>query len=160
VSWLDRLRAGPQHDLPPLVEAPKVADLPAVLLDSGARYLGTYLAGGLEERVGARGLRAHGSVRLRLSEEGLDVVRLAGSFRVPAAALRGARRTDTVASRPVPPNGALVVTWHHGGLVLETAFRLADLNAGRLPGGAGATHKQAEWVRKISKLARKQEGAA
>ena len=156
MSLLGRLRAGPRHDLPPLVDAPKVADLPALLLDSGARYLGTYVAGGLEERVGARGLRAQGSARLRLSEEGLDVVRLAGAFRVPAAALRGARRTDTVAGRPVPPNGALVVTWRHGDLVLDTAFRLADLNAE----GAGATDKQAEWVRKISKLVRKQEGAA
>jgi hypothetical protein len=154
VSWL---RRGHEHDLAPLVDPPKVAELPPVLLDSGARYLGTYAAGEREERIRARGLRAQGSARLRLSEEGIDVVRLAGAFRVPTAALRGARRTDTVGGRPVPPNGALVVTWCHGGVVLDTAFRLTDLDA---EGTTGPTDKQGEWVRKISKLVRKQEGAA
>ncbi len=154
MSWL---RRGTRHGLPPLVEPPKVADLPAVLLDAGASYLGTYVAGDLAARVRDRGLRPTGATRLRLSDEALDVVRLAGPFRVPVAALRGARRTEDVGGRPVPPHGALVFTWEHGGLVLDTAFRLVDLS---FDGTSGAASKQDDWVRKISKLVRKQEDVA
>ena len=76
-------------NLPPLVEAPAVADLPEPKLISGGRYFGTTVSGDWLDRVVARGLGARSSCRLNLSGEGLDVIRLAGSFRIPAAALRG-----------------------------------------------------------------------
>ena len=74
-----RRRAG-KHDLPPLVEAPAVADLPPARLQSGARYFGTTTSGDWLDRVVARGLGARSSCRLSLSAEGLDVIRLAALY--------------------------------------------------------------------------------
>ena len=130
-------RRGPE--LPPLPEAPKVADLPEARLQSGGRYLGTTTDG---ERVTSRGLGSRGSVRMVLSDEGIDVVRLAGSFRIPVRALRGARHAGD----------DMVVAWQHGDSTLETSFRLTEDTAA----AGGATDKQRAWVRRISKLAKKQ----
>jgi hypothetical protein len=140
VSWW---RRGGRHELPPLVPTPTVADLPQAKLQSGARYVATTTGG---ERVTARGLGGRGSCRLSLSGEGLDVIRLAGSFRIPAGALRGARHDEE----------ALVVAWQHGDLALDTGFRLtaAEVSA---RGGAGAPQapdKYGAWVRSISKMAK------
>jgi hypothetical protein len=143
VSWLRR-RA--RHDLPPLVPTPAVADLPEAKLLSGARYVGTTTSGPMLDRVAARGLGSRSSCRLSLSGEGLDVVRLAGSFRIPAGSLRGARRDEE----------ALVVTWQHGDLVLDTGFRLtlAELSARSGAGAPAAPDKYGSWVRSISKMAK------
>ena len=155
-----RHRAG-KHDLPPLVEAPPVADLPPARLESGARYFGTTTSGDWLDRVVARGLGARSSCRLSLSAEGLDVIRLAGSFRIPAAALRGARHDQGIAGKVVPPHGILVVTWQHGDYLLDTGFRLtaAELSdpqaATAAPGSdksVGERHNT--WVRSISKMAK------
>ena len=134
MSWF-RSRRGP--DIPPLPEAPKVADLPEARLQSAGRYLGTTIDG---VKVSAHGLGGHGSVRVLLSDQALDVVRLAGPIRIPLPALRGARHQDD----------AIVVSWEHGDQVLETVLRLTDDPS--LPG----THdKHGTWVRRISKLARR-----
>jgi hypothetical protein len=135
VSWF-RSRRGP--DLPPLPEAPKVADLPEARLQSAGRYLGTTVDG---VKVTAHGLGGHSSVRVLLSDEALDVVRLAGPIRIPVRSLRGARHHD----------GAMVVSWEHGDRVLETTLRLTDDLS--LPGTPGDKH--GTWVRRISKLARR-----
>ena len=152
-----RRRAG-KHHLPPLVPAPAVADLPPARLQSGARYFGTTTSGDWLDRVVARGLGARSSCRLSLSAEGLDVIRLAGSFRIPAASLRGARHDQGIAGKVVPPHGILVVTWAHGDYELDTGFRL------ELSGGEGAMATSAPdksvgerhdaWVRSISKMAK------
>jgi len=139
--WRGWRRRGRRHDLPALVPVPAVAELPPATLTAGARYFGTTTAGDWLDRVVARGLGARSSARLSLSAEALDVVRLAGSFRIPAAALRGARHDQGIAGKVVPPHGVLVVTWQHGDLTLDTGFRLE---------GAAATHE--EWVRAISAM--------
>jgi hypothetical protein len=138
-----RLR-GRKHDLPPLVPSPSVSQLPAAKLQAGARYLGTTARGDEPSRVTARGLGARSSCRLSLSPEALDVIRLAGSFRVPAAALRGARRDEGFAGKAVP-HGVLVVTWQHGDLLLDTGFRLADTST---------AEAHSAWVRSLAKMAR------
>lgn len=139
-------RRGRRHDLPELVPAPAVADLPAPKLQAGARYVGTAVGG---DRVVARGLGARSTTRLSLSAEGLDVIRLAGSFRIPATALRGARHDQGIAGKVVPPHGVLVVTWQHGEHLLDTGFRLSDV-----PTDKGTTEAHNIWVRSISKLAK------
>ncbi|RYU11206.1 hypothetical protein [Nocardioides iriomotensis] len=137
-----------RHDLPPLVEVPPVAELPEARLTGGARYFGTTVAGDWLDRVVARGLGARSQARLNLSAEGLDVVRLAGSFRIPAAAVRGARHDQGIAGKVVPPHGLLVVTWEHGDLTLDTGFRLTD----EAVADRGTTEAHNAWVRAISKL--------
>ena len=136
-----RHRAG-KHDLPPLVEVPAVAELPAARLQAGGRYFGTTVAGDWLDRVVARGLGARSTCRLSLSDEALDVVRLAGSFRIPAAALRGARHEQGIAGKVVPPHGLLVIAWQHGDYLLDTGFRLTEPK----------THD--DWIRAISTMAK------
>ena len=117
-----------------------MADLLPARLQSGGRYLGTAADG---RRVTGRGLGGRGgAVRLVLSDEALDVVRMAGPFRIPVAALRGARQQD----------GALVVVWLHGEQLLETGFQLT----GGTPAPGSVEQRQSDWVRKIAKLARMQ----
>jgi hypothetical protein len=148
-GWRGRAK---KHDLPALVPAPPVADLPEAKLAGGARYFGTTLSGDWLDRVVAHGLGARSSCRLNLSAEGLDVVRLAGSFRIPAAALRGARHDQGIAGKVVPPHGVLVVTWQHGDLTLDTGFRLTD----EAVGDKGVTEAHNVWIRAISKMAKKE----
>lgn len=143
-------RRAHRHDLPPLVPAPAVADLPPAKLQGGARYFGTTVSGDWLDRVVARGLGARSTARLNLSPEGLDVIRLAGSFRIPAASLRGARHDMGIAGKVVPPHGVLVVTWRHGELTLDTGFRLTDESVA----DKGTTEAHNQWIRAISKMAR------
>jgi hypothetical protein len=137
-----------RHDLPPLVEAPPVADLPPAKLQAGARYVGTTVNGDSHDRVAARGLSARSTCRLSLSGQGLDVIRLAGSFRIPADAMRGARHDKAFAGK-VAPHGVLVVTWQHGDYVLDTGFRLSEV-----PTEGKTTQAHTVWVRSISKIAK------
>lgn len=150
LMWLGWRRRSRRHVLPPLEPVPTVADLPAPKLQAAARYFGTTTAGDWLDRVVARGLGARSSCRLHLSPEGLDVVRLAGSFRITPAALRGARRDQGIAGKVVPPHGVLVVTWQHGDLTLDTGFRLT---------GTGANDHDV-WVRTLSAMARKNPASA
>jgi len=147
--WRGWRRRRVRHDLPPLVETPPVAKLPTPRLQAGARYFGTTTSGEWLDRVVARGLGPRSSCRLSLSTAGLDVIRLAGSFRIPASALRGARHDQGIAGKVVPPHGVLVVTWQHGDHLLDTGFRLTELD----PGGRTVDVHDA-WVRSIAKMAK------
>ncbi|QWC85243.1 hypothetical protein KLP28_00110 [Nocardioidaceae bacterium] len=139
-----------RHGLPPLAECPKVADLPEPKLSAGARYLGTELASDATARVADHGLGGAGSCRLNLSAEALDVVRLAGAFRIPAASVRGAvgHRSDS------PQAHRFAVRWQHGEHHLTTRFELSPVKP-----AAGSTKKTADrgaqpWVRALSKIAK------
>ncbi|HZJ07669.1 MAG TPA: hypothetical protein VFD59_19730 [Nocardioidaceae bacterium] len=153
-GWRGRSR---RHDIPELVRAPAVGDLPPAKLQAGARYFGTTVSGDWRDRVVSRGLGARSTARISLSEEGLDVIRLAGSFRIPAGRLRGATHEQGLAGKGVPPQGLLVVTWQHGSYLLDTGFRLsvAKLEQGA---SAGTTEAHHVWVRSISKIAREHSG--
>lgn len=157
--WRGWRRRGRKHVLPPLVPAPAVADLPGARLQSGGRYFGTTTSGDWLDRVVARGLGARSSCRLWLSAEGLDVIRLAGSFRIPAATLRGARHDQGIAGKVVPPHGLLVVTWQHGDYLLDTGFRLelSDPQAAIAAPGSDKSvgERHNTWVRSISKMAKR-----
>ena len=63
-------------------------------------------------------------VRLTLTEQGLDVDRAgAPGFFVAAAALRGARLDKGIAGKVLTEGGLLVVTWEHGGTLIDSGFR-------------------------------------
>ena len=147
--WLGWRRRARKHDLPPLVPAPAVAELPAAKLEAGARYFGTTVSGDWLDRVVAQGLGPRSMARLRLSTEGLDVIRVGGSFRIPVEALRGARQDQGIAGKVVPPQGVLVVTWKHGDLVLDSGFRLEPP-----PDRPRVSDTHSDWIRSISKLVR------
>jgi hypothetical protein len=140
-----------------LVPIPPVDQLPPAKLQASARYLGTLDAN--REKVVGQSLAARSAARLSLSSEALDVVRIAGSFRIPAADLRGARSADSFAGKPV--RDLLLVRWAHDGDDWETGFRMeADRSvrdAAKAQLGSGPAPVRPEvsvWVRTISKMAR------
>ena len=136
---------------PELVPVPAIADLPTPKLQSAARYLGTLTAEG--SRVTGQSMAAKSSSRLHLSAEALDVVRMAGSFRIPVSAMRGATTAGEFAGRPV--EALLVVRWEHGEQEWRTGFRLEAGRQSKKTKTADTTASAPdEWVRTISKMSR------
>jgi hypothetical protein len=149
------LRGAPK--VPPLVPIPLIADLPPARMQASARYLGTVDAAG--EKVIGHSLSAKSAARLSLSNEALDVVRIAGSFRIRTEVLRGARSAEQFNGKPV--TDLLLVRWEHEGNDWETGFRMDPArsvrDAAKAQLGKGKASVQPEvgaWVRTISKLAR------
>lgn len=132
---------------PTLVAVPPMAELPKHKLQSAARYLGTLNED--DEKVTGQSLAAKSSTRLNLSDEALDVVRLAGSFRIPAKDLRGATTATHFDGKPV--RDLLVIRWEHGEHQWRTGFRMDPSKNGK----AGASAPELDqWVRTISKMTR------
>ncbi|HET6154150.1 MAG TPA: hypothetical protein VFE15_14450 [Marmoricola sp.] len=148
--------------IPDLVPIPPIAELPVAKMQASGRYLGTYTApedGSAPIRVIGHSLAAKSAVRLSLSPEALDVVRIAGSFRILAASLRGARGAESFAGKPVAD--LLVIRWEHGGRLWDSGFRLDPARSVRDAAKAqlGRTRSTIQpevgsWVRTISKMAR------
>ncbi len=126
VYWLMRQgwkwRGTLQSDLPELPTAPSATG-PAKLELSG-RYHGSTTAGQWLDRIVAHGLGTRSRVELTLTDAGLDVVRPgAQDFFVPGAALREARLDKGIAGKVLAEGGLLIVTWEHGGKLLDSGFR-------------------------------------
>ncbi|GHD94357.1 PH-like domain-containing protein [Streptomyces naganishii] len=126
VYWLMRegwkWRATLQGDLPELPQSPDRPG-PARLTMTG-RYHGSTTAGQWLDRIVAHGLGTRSRAELTLTDAGLDVVRPgAADFFVPADRLRGARLDKGIAGKVLTEGGLLVVTWEHGGRLLDSGFR-------------------------------------
>jgi hypothetical protein len=144
-------RRSTDDKLPALIPVPKMDELPAARLQSPARYLGTFTAAG--DKVVGQTLSAKSSSRLNLSEEALDVVRMAGSFRIPVTALRGATSAGEFDGAPV--ESLLVVRWEHGEQEWRTGFRLdATTKKTKREGKTVIPPDPGRWVRTISKMSR------
>jgi hypothetical protein len=124
--WLMRQgwkwRGSLQSDLP---ELPATPDDPGPQrLAMTGRYHGSTSAGQWLDRIVARGLGVRSRAELSLTDAGLDVVRPgAQDFFVPAAKLRGARLDKGIAGKVLTEGGLLVVTWEHGGRLIDSGFR-------------------------------------
>ncbi|MEU3253853.1 hypothetical protein [Streptomyces sp. NPDC006997] len=150
VYWLMRegwkWRGTLQSDLPELPSAPD--DPGEARLTMEGRYHGSTTAGQWLDRIVAHGLGARSRVELTLTDAGLDVVRPgAADFFVPAAALREARLDKGIAGKVLTEGGLLVVTWEHGGKLLDSGFR-SDRAA-----------EHTEWVTTLNDMINKREGA-
>ncbi|MEU1052837.1 hypothetical protein [Streptomyces sp. NPDC005876] len=126
VYWLMRegwkWRGTLQSDLPALPAAPEPPG-PARLTMSG-RYHGSTTAGQWLDRIVAHGLGTRSRADLTLTDAGLDVVRPGASdFFVPLAALREARLDKGIAGKVLTEGGLLVITWAHGGKLIDSGFR-------------------------------------
>ena len=132
---------------PTLVALPPMAELPKAKLQSAARYLGT--VNEADEKITGQSMAAKSSSRLNLSDEALDVVRMAGSFRIPADALRGATTATHFADKPV--RDLLVVRWQHGEQQWRTGFRM---DRSKNIKAAASVPELDQWVRTISKMSR------
>jgi hypothetical protein len=88
------------------------------------RYYGSTMAGAWLDRVVAHGLGTRSAVELCWTSAGIAVHRPAAtSFLIPAGALVDARLDRTIAGAAPPPGGLLVLTWRHGGRILDSGFR-------------------------------------
>ncbi|UWE09449.1 PH-like domain-containing protein [Actinacidiphila bryophytorum] len=128
VYWLMRQgwqwRRTLQGGLPALPQAPEAARTAQPLLTMEGRYHGSTTAGQWLDRIVAHGLGVRSRAALTLTEHGLDVDRTgAPGFFVPAAALRGARLDKGIAGKVLTEGGLLVVTWEHGGTLIDSGFR-------------------------------------
>lgn len=127
VYWLMRQgwqwRRTLQGGLPALPQAPEATGEPLLPVMEG-RYHGSTSAGQWLDRIVAHGLGVRSRAALTLTEQGLDVDRTgAPGFFVPAAALRGARLDKGIAGKVLTEGGLLVVTWEHGGTLIDSGFR-------------------------------------
>ncbi|MFI0896391.1 hypothetical protein [Streptomyces sp. NPDC020983] len=127
VYWLMRQgwqwRRTLQGGLPALPQAPGATG--EVLLRAEGRYHGSTTAGQWLDRIVAHGLGVRSRAGLTLTGQGLDVDRTgAPGFFVPTAALRGARLDKGIAGKVLTEGGLLVVTWEHGGTLIDSGFRL------------------------------------
>ncbi|KAF4409140.1 MULTISPECIES: hypothetical protein [Streptomyces] len=127
--WLMRQgwkwRALLQSDLPELHEIPAGGAGPAApRLALSGRYHGSTTAGQWLDRIVAHGLGTRSRADLTLTDAGLAVVRPgARDFFVPASALRGARLDKGIAGKVLSEGGLLVITWEHGGRLIDSGFR-------------------------------------
>lgn len=126
VYWLMRQgwqwRKTVQSKLPPLPVAPRLTT--EAVLELEGRYFGTTSAGQWLDRIVAHRLGERSLVELTLSAEGLRVVRPASAdFFIPVEQLREARTDKGIAGKVLPEGGVLVVTWEHGGTLLDSGFR-------------------------------------
>ncbi|MDF9812089.1 hypothetical protein [Streptomyces sp. SPB162] len=126
VYWLMRegwkWRGILQGGLPELPAAPEDAAEP--LLTLRGRYYGSTTAGQWLDRIVAHGLGVRSTAVLTLTEQGLHAERTgAPDFFVPTAALRGARLDKGIAGKVLTEGGLLVITWEHGGRLIDSGFR-------------------------------------
>lgn len=133
-AWRERGRR--QSDLPPPPAVP--GDLGPAVLTAAGRYHGSTTAGQWLDRIVAHGLGARSRAELTWTAAGLAVVRPgARDFFVPAGRLRGARLDKAIAGKVLTEGGLLVITWEHGGRLLDSGFR------------ADRADVHAEWVRTL-----------
>ncbi|MEU5683354.1 hypothetical protein DEJ48_32815 [Streptomyces venezuelae] len=110
-------------------------------LELSGRYHGSTTAGQWLDRIVAHGLGTRSRVELTLTDTGLDVVRPgATDFFIPVAQLREARLDKGIAGKVLTEGGLLIVTWEHGGKLLDSGFR-SDHAA-----------EQAEWVEALNNM--------
>jgi hypothetical protein len=126
VYWLMRegwkWRALLQNDLPELSAVPETTGEPQ--LSMSGRFHGSTTAGQWLDRIVAHGLGTRSRAELTLTDQGLAVVRPgARDFFVPADALRGARLDKGIAGKVLAEGGLLVITWEHGGKLIDSGFR-------------------------------------
>jgi hypothetical protein len=135
----------------PLTPVPEMSDLPKARLQAPARYLGTVTED--DAKVIGQSLSVQSASRLNLAPVGIDVVRIAGSFRIPAEALRGASSGERFGGKYV--DSLLVVRWEHDEQQWRTGFRMEPEKAVK---SGGTPPDVDQWVRTISKMARKAGG--
>jgi hypothetical protein len=117
-----RRRAASQAAIPPLPAALSAAEALAGPVE--AVYLGTTSAGDWLDRVVARTLGRRSPAVVTVTTTGVIVDRTPEPrLDIPASTLRGVRADRAGAHRADRTEQLLVLTWYHGGRLLETVVR-------------------------------------
>jgi len=110
-------------DLPPLPPTPAEPGAP-LTADADGVYVSTTTAGNWLDRVTAHGVGTRSAATMAVTAAGVSWLRQgAPDVFADAAALDGARRSDGIAGKVMPPGGIVVVTWRLGSAELDTGFR-------------------------------------
>ena len=127
-------RGGRQGDIGVLPDVPQIPDSinPHDVTSVPARYLGASRSGDWLDRVVVHGLGvpSHAQVTVRTAlpiAAGVWVLRTgAPDLFVSAAELRGVRHDRAVGGRAYEHDGVLVMTWLHGGVLIDVGLRVRD----------------------------------
>lgn len=124
-------RAGRQSDVAPLPAAPPapaVADehVGAPVWAKG-RYLGATRTGDWLDRIVVHGLGVPSKARLVASEQGLWILRDgAPDLFIAAGDVAGVRHDRAGGGRVLEADGVLLITWNHGGTLIDIGLRVPD----------------------------------
>jgi hypothetical protein len=123
MMWRGWQRRAARHaDWPSLPQALPAAD--TLLDDVAATYLGTTAAGDWLDRVVGHGLERRGTATVAVTGAGVVIVRAAEPpLAIPAQAVDAVRADRAAAGRAVRRPEYVIVTWQHGGQLLDTALR-------------------------------------
>lgn len=117
-------RQARQADVPPLPVAPEGAFRPGH--GSEAVYVSTTSEGDWLDRIAVQGLGERSAARVDTGPAGVLIERDlfgAPSFFIPAASIRGVRRTTGMAGKYLREEGIVVITWQHGDRTLDTGVK-------------------------------------
>lgn len=125
-------RQARQANVPPLPEAPEsvLAGAGAGREQSGsgrgieATYVSTTSEGDWLDRIAVHRLGERGAAEVHVAPAGV-LIKRAGTTDVfiPAAAVRGIRRTTGLAGKYLREEGIVVITWQHGDRTLDTGLK-------------------------------------
>lgn len=126
LMWLGwRGRGRRQSSLPPLPAVPAGGVGTPVLDDLRAVYVSTTSAGRWLDRVVAQGLGTRSEAAVRVTPEGVHIVRVgAPDLWIPTASLDDVRLERAIAGKVVEKEGLVVLTWRLGTARLDTGLRL------------------------------------
>lgn len=126
-------RAGRQSDVAPLPAAPPA---PAVADEGGAaeapvwakgRYLGATRSGDWLDRIVVHGLGVPSKAHLVASGQGLWILRDgAPDLFIAAGDVAGVRHDRAGGGRVLEADGVLLITWNHGGTLIDIGLRVPD----------------------------------
>lgn len=120
-----RARARRQSDIPPLPAVPpEAASAASAAGPVAGSYVTTTRAGDWLDRVVVHGLGVRSRAEVEVGEAGVLVRRVgAPDVFLPVGQLRGVRLEPGMAGKFVEEGGLVVLTWEHGGRLLDTGFR-------------------------------------
>ena len=114
-------RQARQADVPELPEAPDGAfdDVTGV----EAVYVSTTSEGDWLDRIAVHTLGERSEAEVCVAPAGVLIRRSAADVFIPAAAVRGVRRTTGMAGKYLREEGIVVITWQHGDRTLDTGVK-------------------------------------
>jgi|tagenome__1003787_1003787.scaffolds.fasta_scaffold20922330_3 hypothetical protein len=121
-GWRHRVER--QHDIPALPIAPEP---PAHVSWTSATYVGATRAGEWLDRIVVSTLGVADEALVAVAQNGVWVRRAHNpDIYLERRRVRGVRYDNAIAGKVLEPGGMLVITWDHGGTLLDIGLRVHD----------------------------------
>lgn len=128
-GWVRRARRQTDvRPLPAVPPVPVVGDLHGTVSVSGVgRYLGATRSGDWLDRIVVHGLGVPSKARVVVSAKGVWIGREgAPDLFITASDVVDVRHGRAIAGRVVEADGVLLITWNHGGTLIDLGLRVPD----------------------------------